>query len=66
MHQIQDQLFGLLKEMILCIFHREESNPKVWSTALRALFYFLVEGGKIDHAKYSPLPFSSNSAGYCP
>ncbi|KAL6073543.1 Protein timeless [Balamuthia mandrillaris] len=48
---IQDEIFAVLEEMLLWMFHKQVQDSKVWSVALNCLLFFIAKGGRVDRDK---------------
>lgn len=52
---IQEDLFAVVKEMLLFLFHKGEKDEKVWSAALNCALFFITNQGRLDKAKLGSL-----------
>jgi hypothetical protein len=51
-NKIQNELFSIVKELLLALVQQRETNRRLWFSGLSCLLYFMTDTGLIDKEKY--------------
>jgi len=52
---VQESLFGVLREMLTVLHAKQRENDKLWSAAFNCLLFWITKDGRIDREKYVTL-----------
>lgn len=53
-HRLQNELFSIVKELLLLLVQQQENSRKIWYSGLSCLLYFMTDTGTIEREKYVP------------